>query len=249
MQEASYALAFSGGLVSFASPCVLPLVPVYLSMITGLEVSEVRAGTRRHLMRIARDTSLFVAGFSAVFILLGLSATSIGRVAFRNRADLTRVSGLIVVAMALFLIGSLVIKAPWLFAERRLRPSPSRLGPFAAPVTGAAFGFGWTPCIGPVLTSVLAVAATQGHAARGASLMAAYSLGLGVPFLVAGLALGRLTKAFSWVRRHHAGLTAASSGVLGSFGVILALNRMAWVTAQLRHALGVIGLERLLRLG
>jgi len=245
----SYLVAFGGGLVSFLSPCVLPLVPVYLSMITGLEVAEIQEGARVHLARIARDTGGFVAGFSAVFILLGLSATTLGRAAFANRAALTRISGLIVVAMALFGVGSLVLQAPWLFTEKRFHPRVSGFGRFAAPVTGAAFGFGWTPCIGPVLTSVLAIAATQGQAARGGSLMAAYSIGLGIPFLVSGLAFGRLSAAFRWVKRHSTGITLASSATLGVFGVLLALNRMVWLTSQFRNALAAIGLGRLIRIG
>jgi cytochrome c-type biogenesis protein len=161
----SYLVAFGGGLVSFLSPCVLPLVPVYLSMITGLEVAEIQEGAPVHLARIARDMGGFIA---AVFIVLGLSASTLGRAAFANRATLTRVSGLIVVAMALFGVGSLVLQAPWLFTQKRFHPRVSHFGRLAAPVTGAAFGFGWTPCIGPVLTSVLGIAATQGQAARGA---------------------------------------------------------------------------------
>ena len=151
--------------------------------------------------------------------------------------------------MALFLVGSLVLKAPWLFTEKRFHPRVSRFGRLAAPVTGAAFGFGWTPCIGPVLTSVLAIAATQGQAARGALLMAAYSIGLGIPFLVSGLAFGRLSAAFRWVKRHYTGITLASSATLGAFGVVLALNRMVWLTSQFRNALAAVGLERLIRIG
>ncbi len=165
MTDVGYLAAFAGGVVSFASPCVLPIVPAYLSIITGLDVAELQHGTRRHLFTIARDTALFVAGFSAVFILLGVSATTIGGAVFRNQARLTRVSGLAVLTMALFLAGSLVLRSPWLYQEKRFHPNLSRFGPFAAPVAGAAFGFGWTPCIGPVLGSVLAVAAAQ-HNAR-----------------------------------------------------------------------------------
>lgn len=157
-------------------------------MITGLDITKTRDGTRHQLARVARDTGLFIVGFSAVFILLGLSATTIGRTVFRNQLVLTRISGLMVLAMALFLVGSLILRAPWLYQERRFHPDLSRFGPFAAPVAGAAFGFGWTPCIGPVLSSVLAVAATRGDPTRGAALLAFYSAGLGIPFMVTGLA-------------------------------------------------------------
>jgi cytochrome c-type biogenesis protein len=122
----TYLAAFGGGIISFASPCVLPLVPAYLSIVTGLEASEVQRGAREHLARVARDTGLFVIGFSAVFVMLGLSATTVGRTVFRNKVLLTRASGVVVVAMALFLLGSLVLRSPWLYQERRFHPSPSR---------------------------------------------------------------------------------------------------------------------------
>lgn len=221
--------AFGGGLVSFASPCVLPLVPAYLSMVTGLEVSEIQAPTRRHLGRITRDTGLFVGGFSTVFVLLGLTATGVGRFLVHHQLILTRISGLLVLAFALFLLGSMILQAPWLYGEKRFQPHAARFGPFAAPVAGAAFAFGWTPCIGPVLGSVLAAAATQHNATRGATLLAVYSLGLGVPFLAAGLALGRLSRAFGWVKRHFNAITLVSALSLGFFGVLLVLNRLSWV--------------------
>ena len=245
----TYLAAFGGGVVSFASPCVLPLVPAYLSIVTGLDVAEVRQGTREHLLRVARDTGLFVAGFSAVFVLLGLSATTVGRTVFRNKVALTRASGVVVVAMALFLLSSLVLRSPWLYQEKRFHPSPSRFGPLAAPVAGAAFAFGWTPCIGPVLTSVLAVASTQRKAAQGAALLGLYSLGLGVPFLATGLAFGRLAGAFGWVKTHFTVLTATAATALAGFGVLLTLNRLAWVTSQLQRGLDLVGLHRLITLG
>lgn len=245
----TYLAAFVGGTVSFLSPCVLPIVPAYLSIITGLDITQAAVGGRRQLIGVARDTSLFIAGFSSVFILLGLSATSIGRSVFDNQLVLTRVSGLLVLAMALFLLGSLVLRAPWLYQERRFHPDLGRFGVFAAPVAGAAFGFGWTPCIGPVLSSVLAIAATQGEASQGGLLLAAYSAGLGVPFLAAGLAFSRLTGAFAWVKRHFAAVTAASALSLAFFGVLLTFNRLVWVTTQLQEALDAVGLGRLIELG
>ncbi len=245
----TYVAAFAGGLVSFLSPCVLPIVPGYLALVTGLDVAELRDEPERHVARIVRDTSLFIAGFSAVFIVLGLSATALGRAVFRNHILLTRVSGLMVLAMALFLAGSLVLQAPWLYQEKRFQPNPSRFGPFAAPVAGVAFGFGWTPCIGPVLGSVLAVAGSQGRAWEGASLLGVYSLGLGVPFLVAGLALGRLAGTFDWVKRHFTALILVSSVSLAFFGILLTLNRLTWVTSQLQLALRDVGLGRLVNLG
>jgi cytochrome c-type biogenesis protein len=199
--------------------------------------------------RIARDTGLFIAGFTVVFVLLQLSATAIGRTVFRNQVLLTRVSGLIVLSMALFLAGSLVLRSPWLYQEKRFHPNLSRFGPFAAPVAGAAFGFAWTPCIGPILASVLAVAASSDETLRGVFLLLAYSAGLGVPFLVTGLAFGKVSGAFTWARRHFTALMLASCVSMAFFGVLLTLNRLTWVTSQLQEAARAVGLEWLVTLG
>ncbi|MEZ5096076.1 MAG: cytochrome c biogenesis protein CcdA [Nocardioides sp.] len=191
--------AFLGGLVSFLSPCVLPVIPAYVSVVTGLSVTSVQQGGRAHLAQVLKTSLGFVAGFSAVFVLLGLSVTAVGGTLLENRSLLTRLSGLVVLAMALFLLASLVLKAPWLYQEKRWHPSLDRFGPFAAPVAGVAFGFGWTPCIGPVLTSILAIAAGTGELGRGAGMLVAYSVGLAVPFLAAALALDRMAGAFGFV--------------------------------------------------
>jgi cytochrome c-type biogenesis protein len=247
--DVGYVAAFGGGFVSFLSPCVLPLVPAYVSMVTGLDVAELRGGEGRHAGKIVRDTALFVLGFGTVFVVLGLGANAFGGAVTRNQILLTRVSGLIVVAMALFLAGSLVLRAPWLYREVRFHPSPSRFGPVAAPVTGAAFGFGWTPCIGPVLGSVLAVAGDGGRAAHAAVLLAVYSVGLGLPFLVVGLALGRLGGALAWVKRHTSASTLASASLLGVLGVLLVFNDLTLVTTDLQSLFRSIGLGRLVTLG
>jgi cytochrome c-type biogenesis protein len=248
-ENVSYLAALGGGVVSFLSPCVLPIVPAYLSVITGLDVAEMKAGDRRNLPRIAWHTGLFIAGFSAVFMLLGLTATALGRGALRNQALITRLSGVLILAMALYMLGSLVLQAPGLYQERRWHPDLSRFGPFAAPVAGAAFGFGWTPCIGPVLSAVLGKAAGQDTVGEGAVLLLFYSAGLGIPFMATGLAFGRLTGALGWVKRHSTAITASSALALGFFGVLLALNRFVWLTAKLQSGLQSVGLGRLLTLG
>jgi cytochrome c-type biogenesis protein len=245
----SYLAALGGGVVSFLSPCVLPIVPAYLSVITGLDVAEVKEGDRRHLPRIALHTGLFIAGFSAVFVLLGLTATALGRSLLRNQDTITRLSGVLIVAMALYMLGSLVLRAPGLYQERRWHPNLKRFGPFAAPVAGIAFGFGWTPCIGPVLSAVLGKAATQGEATQGAILLLFYSAGLGIPFMATGLAFGRLAGALNWVKRHSTGITVSSALALGFFGVLLALNQFTWLTVKMQDGLRSIGLGRLLTLG
>ena len=244
-----YLAAVGGGVISFLSPCVLPIVPAYLSVITGLDVSEVKGGDRKHLPRIALHTGLFIAGFTVVFVLLGLAATTLGSSLHRNQATITRWSGVLIIAMAVYMLGSLVLRAPGLYQERRWHPNLSRFGPFAAPVAGAAFGFGWTPCIGPVLGFALSRAAAQETATQGAFLLLFYSVGLGIPFMATGLAFGRLAGALNWVKRHSTAITASSALALGFFGVLLAMNQFTWLTAKLSEGLSAIGLERLLTLG
>jgi len=245
----SYIAAFGGGVASFVSPCVLPIVPGYLSVVTGLDLTDAQQGSRHHLLRIARDTTLFVAGFTVVFVLLGITATTIGSAVFRNKELLGRISGGLVIAMALFLAGSLVLNRPGWYREARFQPNLDRFGPFAAPVAGAAFGFGWQPCLGPILASVSAVAATSGSAGEGAALLGVYSLGLGIPFLVVGLALGRLSGMLALVRRYSRAITLASVVVMGAFGILLVVDKLTWVTSELETLMRAIGLGRLVTAG
>ena len=245
----AYALAFAGGFVSFLSPCVLPLVPAYLSMVTGLDIATLQEGSRPHLARIAATTALFVAGFGVVFVLLGMSASTLGSTLIDNKTALTRLSGAVMLAMALFLIGSIFLRAPWLYQEKRFHPQLGRFGTAAPIVAGAAFGFGWSPCIGPILGSILGIAARQDRVWAGGSLLAVYALGLGVPFLVTGLALGRLSGAMSFVKRHFATLVLASATILALFGVLLVFDQLTRVTSELQQALDHAGLDWLVNLG
>ena len=151
--------------------------------------------------------------------------------------------------MALFLAGSLVVKRPGWHREARFHPKLERYGPFAAPVAGAAFGFGWQPCLGPILASVSAVAATSGSAAQGAALLGVYSLGLGVPFLVVGLTLGRLSGLLAFVRRHSRLITVLSVIVMGAFGCLLFTDKLTYVTSGLETLMCWIGLGRLVTVG
>ncbi|MEM8707954.1 MAG: cytochrome c biogenesis protein CcdA [Actinomycetota bacterium] len=241
--------AFGAGLISFLSPCVLPIIPGYLSLVTGLEAGELESRDRAATIRVVTTTGLFVAGFGIVFVALGLGATQLGSTLLDNQRVLTQVSGVLLLSMALFLIGSLYLQAPWLYQEARFHPELSRYGPFAAPVAGVAFGFGWTPCIGPVLTSVLAVAATDGRASRGALLLAVYTLGLGLPFLISGLAFTRATAAIAAMRRHLRAVTWLSALSLAFFGALLTLDRLSWLTIQIQRLARTVGLEFLVELG
>ncbi|HEV2361196.1 MAG TPA: cytochrome c biogenesis protein CcdA, partial [Acidimicrobiales bacterium] len=176
--DVGYLAAFGGGIVSFLSPCVLPIVPACLSVVTGVDITdlgETGQERTRHLVRVARDTGLFIAGFAVVFVLLDLSATAVGRALFDNKLLLLRLSGAVVIAMGAFLVAAQYVQSPALLTEARFHPALRRLGPFAAPVAGAAFGFGWTPCLGPVLASIVTVSATSASIPHSVLLLVFYS--------------------------------------------------------------------------
>jgi cytochrome c-type biogenesis protein len=241
--------AFGGGIISFLSPCVLPIVPAYLSLVTGLTTGEIEQARGRELRRIALDTGMFVLGFTVVFVLLGLTTTAVGEALLENQETLTRISGGVVILMALYLAGSQLLTAPSLYGELRFHPHLERFGPATAPVAGAAFGLGWTPCIGPVLGTVLGFAALGQDLGRAAVLLTAYSLGLGLSFLLVGLAFGRFAAPLAWVKRHSRAITLASAAVLGIFGVVLLLDELPWITGRLSDLMDTLGLRFLVEIG
>jgi cytochrome c-type biogenesis protein len=243
--------AFGAGVISFLSPCVLPIVPGYLSLITGLSVGEIRdANLQAHyLRRIAFYTGLFVAGFTVVFVLLGLITTAVGSALFRNQETLTRISGGLVLLMALYLAGTQILTTPRLYQEFRWHPRLERFGPIAAPITGAAFGLGWTPCIGPVLGAVLGFAAGGQDLWRAVLLLVAYSLGLGASFMAVGLAMGKLTRALDWFKRHSRAITLVSAGILAILGIILLTDQLSVVTARMSNFLRDMGLGWIVDIG
>lgn len=224
------ALAFAAGLVSFASPCVLPLVPGYVAFVSGQGPgSEPAAGpgavavAERVEARPAIPMLLFVAGFAVVFTALGAFTRTLAPI-LRSPLGL-RISGIVVISFGVFLVlYSLRIGGAWLFAERRpflAKVRPGRAGAFPL---GMAFATGFTPCIGPVLAGILTIAAAQGGGAWGALLMFAYSLGLGLPFVLVGLGLRRLMGALSWVKRNYHWIAGVGGAFMISIGVLLLLN-------------------------
>lgn len=211
-------LALVAGIVSFTSPCCLPLLPGYVSYVSGLTGAAAGTGitTRR---RVLAGAGLFVLGFSVVFTVLGLTATAVGLLLLRNLQAVNLVAGGLVMAMGLVMIG--VLRVPLL--QRRLQLDLSRIGrgPAGAFPLGAAFAFGWTPCVGPVLASILAAAATTDTLARGALLLAAYSLGLGLPFLLLAWWLAGGRRRPEWLGRHSRRIEVAGGVVLVAMGAAL----------------------------
>lgn len=243
-----WAVAFGAGMVSFLSPCVLPMVPGYLSLMSGVSVTAVAASNVEAVdaRRLLRSTLLFVAGFTVVFTALGAGASAVGRTLVEHQVVLNRVAGVAVIMMGLFLMG--LVSPRFLQQERRFHVSPSKLGALAPPVMGMAFAFGWTPCIGAVLAPILGYAGMQETVGRGAVLLVFYSLGMGAGFVAAGVAFGRLTAVFGWVGRHVAVVNAASGVVLAGFGVLLLTNRVGQVSGWLLDAMDRVGLDFLTRI-
>jgi len=222
------ALAFAAGVVSFASPCVFPLVPGYLSFVAGGEARE----ERRPVVPIL----LFIAGFGVVFTLLGAFTGAATRL-LRSSTGL-RISGAVIIAFGvLMLLYALRLGSPWLFAERRPLLSTVRPGPAWAFPLGVAFGAGWTPCIGPVLAGVISIAAAQGGSARGAALLLVYSAGLGLPFLLVGLGIRRLMGALAFVKRNYHWIAGVSGVVMIAIGVLIVTDLWNQVLAPVRQAI------------
>lgn len=218
-------IAFGAGIISFISPCVLPLLPGYLSMMSGYSAAQLEAGqvSTRRMMRVIL---LFILGFTVVFAALGAGATAIGDFFRANLSTLTRIAGLVIIVFGVLMVAMAVSNRGFLAVasqERKVHVKPSKLGKWAPPVMGAAFGFGWTPCIGPVLTVILATAATQETLGRGILLLISYSLGLGVPFLLAGLGL---FKVFGRLKPYLRPINIASGVFLALFGVVMLTGQL-----------------------
>lgn len=227
VEEVGLLASLLAGVVSFLSPCVLPLVPAYLSMVTGLTAEELRE--KRGQGRTLLKCCLFILGFSLIFVLMGATASTLGQLIVQHRRLLNIVLGIMVIIMGLFIAG--LIKIPSLYRVRRIAlPSGilSPLGPLAAMATGAAFALGWTPCVGPVLSSILAYAAASGSLGKGVLLLSAYSLGLGIPFLATGLLYGRALGALDWFKRNQRAANAAAGILLTAMGVLLIFDAVGF---------------------
>ena len=239
--------AFVAGTVSFLSPCVLPLVPGYISLISGVTLEELQEESleRKRLLRMVMMNSIaFIVGFSIVFILLGAVATKLGQLTRSYHSILTVVAGAVIVIFGLHLTGLLKIKA--LYADKRmhsLKGDPNLWGSF---LIGFAFAFGWTPCIGPILSAILTLAANEESVSKGIALLAVYSLGLAVPFLLTSLGVERFLKFYGRFRRHLHKVEVTSGVLLIVLGLLIGFNKFT----MLNNYLGflnkwVISLERM----
>ncbi|HET7321533.1 MAG TPA: cytochrome c biogenesis protein CcdA [Longimicrobiaceae bacterium] len=237
----SLGLAFLAGLVSFLSPCVFPIVPSYVGFVTGLTLDELKDGSRSDARRQAAiHAALFVLGFSLVFLALGASATALGGVLRRSLPLLQQVGGVVIVLFGLYMLG--VLKIPALLRERRVQLASKPAGKLGSVVVGIAFGAGWTPCVGPVLASVLLYASFEETMTRGMLLLGAYALGLGIPFFVSAVALNWFLAGSAKVRRWLLPLERAAGVVMVLVGVLLFTGHFAALSgflAQFSPALEV----------
>ncbi|MEX0666681.1 MAG: cytochrome c biogenesis protein CcdA [Acidimicrobiia bacterium] len=215
-------VAVGAGVLSFTSPCCIPLVPGYLSFISGLPVSELGAREARALT--LRAAVMFVAGFTVVFTILGASVGLMGSVLIRNTSVILQVAGVLIIVLGLVTAG--VLRMPWLARERRVDLGRLARGPRGALPLGMAFGFGWVPCIGPVLATILTFAAAGKTVVWGAVLLALYSVGLGVPFIVLALGFHRVRGSMAWLQRHGRHLEIVGGVLLVCVGILFVTG--AW---------------------
>jgi cytochrome c-type biogenesis protein len=223
--------AFLAGLVSFLSPCVLPLVPGYVSLISGVGVDQLKTQESQLLRKVMLNSVAFILGFSVVFITLGAVATEVSQMLSRYRSTLAQIAGVVIILFGLHLTGVFKIKA--LYTDARLHSVKGGSTAWGAFVIGFAFAFGWTPCVGPVLTVILTFAAAQDSITKGVMLLAIYSMGLAVPFLLTALGVERFLKFYSRFRAHMHAIEVASGVLLIALGVLLVLGRFTIISNYL----------------
>ena len=234
----SIALAFAAGFVSFVSPCCLPLVPGYLAAVSG---HEGRDGAGLVDGRIVVRSLLFVASFSTMFILLGLTATALGSFLIRNQSTLQSIAGVAIIAMGLFFVASVFVVR----LNREWRPEAlmERAGNGGPVVIGLAFAVAWTPCIGPTLGAILGLAAASQSAASGAVLLAVYSAGLAVPFIASAIAFNAAQRGLGFFKRHYPAIQVTAGLILIAMGVLVVDGQLYRINLEVRQLLDSIGLD------
>jgi cytochrome c-type biogenesis protein len=234
--DVSLIAAFVAGILSFISPCVLPLVPGYLSFVSGVSLERLREGASEGAERstAARKVVLaslaFVLGFTVIFVALGATASTVGKLVYAQLDLLSKVAGVLVIVFGLHTMG--VLRIPWLYREARI-DTAKPAGLAGAFVVGLAFAFGWTPCIGPILGAILALAAEEGTVQHGMLLLAVYSLGLGIPFLLTSLAVNQFFVAFAKIRRHYRLIETVAGVFMIAVGVLILTNQFTLITRVL----------------
>ena len=230
-EQVGILIAITAGLLSFLSPCVLPLVPSYLSFVTGMTLDDLQEGADRGA--ILTHSILFVSGFTLVFLLLGASASFLGQFFRLYEVWVARIGGVIIIILGLHLLG--VFRIAPLLRERRVQLADKPAGHLGTLAVGAAFGAGWTPCIGPVLGAILTLAGTSDTVWQGTGLLLAYSLGLAIPFMVAALALDRFLATFKRFRKWIPVLEKASGALLVALGILLLTGQFTILAAWLNQ--------------
>ena len=236
--------AFAVGFVSFVSPCVLPLVPGYLSAVSGVSIADMRSGEHK-LSAILGPAAIFCLSFTIMFVALGMTATSIGSTLRDSKQTLDRAAGVVILAMGIFFL--LTPFVPKLNREWRPDALISRAGAGGPVIAGLAFAVAWTPCVGPTLASILAAASAADTVGHGGVLLAFYSLGLAVPFLLTAVAFDRATTGFRWIRTHYMLVTAVSGAILVFMGVLMLTGELTRLNIQAQAWLNDLGLDFLYR--
>ena len=242
MENVTLLAAFAAGFLSFVSPCVLPLIPGYVSFVSGVSLDEMRGGAGSSpsaaIRRRTFVTSLaFVLGFSLVFISLGASATAIGQMVMSRLSLLGKIGGAVIILFGLHTMG--VFRIGWLYQEKRLQTTKKPASLFGAMLVGVAFAFGWTPCIGPILAAILFVAGAQETVRQGITLLAVYSAGLAIPFIATSLAINHFFSAFAKIRRHYKTIEITSGALLVVIGVLIFTGRLTIIAQYLTPYLPV----------
>jgi len=223
------AIAFTAGLLSFLSPCVLPLIPSYVTFITGLSLEDVQKSRRAALVH----SLLFVLGFTLIFLALGATATALGQLLNYQRLWISRIGGVLIIVFGLYMLG--VFNIALFSRERRVHIADKPVGYLGTLLVGIAFGAGWTPCIGPILGSILTYAASSADMSRGLWLLLAYSLGLAVPFLLAAVAVERFLDFFSRMKRQMNWITRTSGVLMIGVGILMVTNYFTIMAAFLQQ--------------
>jgi cytochrome c-type biogenesis protein len=229
--------AFLAGFLSFISPCVLPLIPGYISFISGASLEDMRAGGLAARRQMLTRSLAFVLGFSVVFIALGASASAIGAFISGKLTILTKIAGILIILFGLHMMG--VFRLAFLDNEKRAQTERKPAGPVGAFLVGLAFAFGWTPCIGPILAGILVIAGSRETIGEGVLLLAVYSLGLGVPFLLTSIAIDRFFSVAAAIRRHYHAIELASGGLLVAIGVLIFTEQLTVIVRYLQPYLPV----------